>query len=73
IHNWPWTTFGPDGFTSPADPNSFPTPTRTLTVEEVAALKVTGIQGGAQSIALRSSNGKVFMLALRPLLPGEKN
>ena len=73
IHDWPWTTFGPDGFTSPADPNSFPTPTRTLTAEEVAALKVTGIQGGAQSIVLRTSNGKVFMLALRPLLPGEKN
>jgi hypothetical protein len=73
IHDWPWTGFGPDGFTAPADPNGVQTPTRTLTADEVAALKVTGIQGGAQSIAIKASNGKVFLLALRPLLPGEKN
>lgn len=73
VHDWPWTAFGPDGFTAPADPNSFPTPTRTLTVDEVAALKVSGIEGGAQSIALRTSDGKVFLLALRPLLPDEKS
>jgi hypothetical protein len=72
IHDWPWTAFGPDGFTAPVDPNTFPTPTRTLTAGEVAALKVTGVQGGAQSIALRTSDGKVFLLALRPLLPDEK-
>lgn len=72
IHDWPWTTFGPDGFTAPVDPNSFPTPTRTLTAGEVAALKVNGIDGGAQSIVLRTSDGKVYVLALRPLLPDEK-
>jgi hypothetical protein len=72
IHDWPWTAFGPDGFSAPADPNSFPTMTRTLTADEVDALNVKGIEGGAQSIALRTSDGKVFLLALRPLLPGEK-
>ena len=73
IHDWPWTTFGPDGFTSAADPNSLPTPMRTLTADDVAALKVSGIEGGAQSIALKTADGKVFLLGLRPLLPGEKS
>jgi hypothetical protein len=73
VHDWPWTTFGPDGFTSAADPNSLPTPTRTLSADEVAVLKVNGIEGGAQSIALRASDGKLFLLGLRPLLPDEKS
>jgi hypothetical protein len=73
IHDWPWTAFGPDGFTNPADPNSFPTPIRTLTAAEVAALKVNGVEGGAQSIALRTSAGKRYLLGLRPLLPDEKS
>jgi hypothetical protein len=73
LRNWPWTAFGPDGFTSPADPNGNQTPTRTLTAAEVAALKVDGIEGGAQSIALRTSNGRIFLLGLRPLLPDEKS
>ncbi len=73
VHDWPWTAFGPDGFTAPADPNGFSIPTRTLTDADVAALKVPGVGGGAQSIALRTTDGKVFLLALRPLLPGEKN
>ncbi|MEO8228268.1 MAG: hypothetical protein ABI628_00750 [Chloroflexota bacterium] len=73
IRDWPWTTFGPDGFTAPADPNGNQTPTRTLTADEVAALKISGLEGGAQSIALRTSNGKILLLGLRPLLPGEKS
>jgi hypothetical protein len=73
IRDWPWMAFGPDGFTSPADPNGNQTPTRTLTADEVASLKVSGIEGGAQSIALRTSNGKIFLLGLRPLLPDEKS
>lgn len=73
VRDWPWTAFGPEGFTAPADPNGNQTPTRTLTAGDVAALKVSGLEGGAQSIALRASNGKIFLLGLRPLLPGEKS
>ncbi len=71
-HDWPWT-FGPDTFTAPADPSAFATPTRTLTADDVAALKVSGTSGGAQSIALRTDDGKVYLLSLRPLLPDEKS
>jgi hypothetical protein len=69
---WPWT-FGPDSFKAPPDPNGFANQTRTLTAEDVAALKVDGISGGAQSIALRTDDGKVFVLSVRPLLPDEES
>lgn len=69
--DWPWT-FGPDGFKAPADPSAFASQTRTLTADDVAALKINGIAGGGQSIALRTTDGKVFLLSLRPLLPDEK-
>jgi hypothetical protein len=73
VHEWPWTAFGLDGFTVPPEDTGFQIPTRTLTAAEVAVLKVSGIQGGAQNIVLRSSDGKNFLLALRPLLPDEKS
>ncbi len=69
-HAWPWT-FGPDGFKAPADPSAFASLTRTLTADDVAALGISGIAGGAQSIALRTAGGKVYTLSLRPLLPDE--
>lgn len=71
IRTWPWM-FGPDDFKAPADPNASASQTRTLTADEVAALKVDGIAGGAQSIALRTKDGRAFLLSLRPLLPDEK-
>jgi hypothetical protein len=67
--DWPWTAFGPDTFSSPTDSYAFPT--RRLTSDEVAALKLTGLEGGAQGIALRAPDRKVYLLALRPLLPDE--
>ena len=47
-------------------------PTRTLTAADVAALGIDDVEGGAESIALKTSDGKVYALALRPLLPDEK-
>ncbi len=69
---WPWTEFGPSGFKPSTDPSSMQTPTRTLTAADVAALGVDGVAGGAQSILLKTSDGRVFTLTLRPLLPDEK-
>ncbi len=46
-------------------------PTRTLTAADVAALHLEGVEGGASSIALKTADGKVYLLALRPLLPDE--
>jgi hypothetical protein len=67
---WPWTSFGPADF-RPSGPDGLAVPTRSLTTADVAALKLEGVEGGASSIALRTANGKVYLLALRPLLPDE--
>jgi hypothetical protein len=70
IRDWPWA-FGPDGFDAAANGNGFDVPTRTLSADEVAVLKVADVVGGAQSIALRAKNGTAYLLSLRPLLPDE--
>ncbi len=70
---WPWTGFGPDGFTSSSAPGAMPIPTRTLSAADVEALGITDLEGGADAIALKTAAGKVYLLALRPLLPDERS
>jgi hypothetical protein len=70
---WPWTTFGPDGFAVSSDPVAMQVPTRTLSAADVAALSIDGLEGGADSMALKTSDGKIHVLALRPLLPDERS
>lgn len=70
--DWPWTAFGPSDFSASGDPNAMPTPTRTLTASEVAALQREGLEGGADSIPLHTSDGHDYLLSLRPLLPDER-
>ena len=49
-----------------------PMPTHTLTANQAAALGVASYQGGFQNLTLAAPNtGKVYSLALRPLLPDE--
>lgn len=69
--DWPWTAFGPDGFTVTADPNIFEMGSRTLTAAEVAALGLADLEGGAQGIPLRAPDAKLHILSLRPLLPDD--
>ena len=52
---WPWTTFGPDGFTVSSDPGAMQVPTRTLSADDVAALSSRRARGrrrldGAQDV-----------------------
>ena len=70
---WPWTTFGPDGFAVSSDPVAMQVPTRTLSADDVAALSIDGLEGGADSMALKTSDGKIHVLAVRPLLPDERS
>jgi hypothetical protein len=70
---WPWATFGPDGFTVSSDPGAMQVPTRTLSADDVAALSIDGLEGGADSMALKTSDGKIHVLAVRPLLPDERS
>lgn len=68
---WPWPELTPADFVQPADPNAPQFPMHTLTSAQVAALGLTGIDGGFASLALRDPDGKTWNLALRPILPDE--
>ena len=70
--DWPWKDLEPRDFTAVTDPNAMPMPTHTLTANQAAALGVASYQGGFQNLTLAAPNtGKVYSLALRPLLPDE--
>lgn len=64
---WPWLDINPTDFT--AGENTFLL-LRTMTPAEVAKLGITSIDGGLMGLTLQI-DGKLFSLALRPLLPDE--
>jgi hypothetical protein len=70
---WPWPAIKPTDFKAGAgDGTSGPTlPHRTLTPDELGALGLTGIEGGAQGLVLKGPDGKAYSLILRPLLADE--
>ncbi len=69
---WPWADIKPADFPFPADPNAFQMAQRALTAADVAKLGIDTVEGGAQGITLVGpSDGKIYALSLRPLLPDE--
>lgn len=72
VRAWPWKDIKPADFVNPADPNAFQRATRTMTPEEVANLGVDGPEGGFGGMVLSGpGDGKLYSLAVRPLLPDE--
>ena len=72
VRDWPWVDIQPSDFAFPADPNALRMGTRTLTPEEAAAVGVQGFENGIMSgVYLRASDGTVYSLVIRPLLPDE--
>jgi hypothetical protein len=69
---WPWPDIKPADFAAPADPEAISFPRRTLTAADVAKLKLKEIEGGLLGIPVNAPDGKIYTLALRPLLPDEK-
>jgi hypothetical protein len=73
VREWPWPDLAPADFALPADPNTLQVQTRVLTPAEAAAVGVDGFEGGIVGGAfLRAPDGKLYSLALRPLLPDEE-
>jgi hypothetical protein len=42
-----------------------------MTADDIARLKLTGIEGGFQGLVLKDPAGKLYTLSARPLLPGD--
>ena len=71
FRDWPWTDLAPSDFAPPEDPMALPQGTRTLTPEQAAAVGVEGFEGGILGgVYFRDDAGKIYSLAMRPLLPG---
>jgi hypothetical protein len=72
--DWPWPPLKladfPPGPADGSGPTTFPH--RTMTLDEVAALKLDGIEGGVQGLTIKGPDGKLYSLVLRPLLADEK-
>ncbi len=68
---WPWPDLTPADFVQPADPDAPQFPIHTLTAAHVAALGLTGIEGGFAALPIAGPDGKSYTLALRPILPDE--
>lgn len=64
---WPWPDIKPGDFV--AGENTF-FQLRTLSPAEAAVLEIPSIEGGIQGLTLQAA-GKLYSLALRPLLPDE--
>jgi len=69
VADWPWTDLQPSDFIAGA--NDFLL-LHTLTPAQVAALAVPGVEGGMLGLNIQK-DGKLYSLALRPLLPDEKS
>jgi hypothetical protein len=73
IADWPWADLKPSDFKLPADANSLQQGTAILTPEQAAAVGVEPYENGISSgVFVKASDGKVFSLVIRPLLPDEK-
>lgn len=69
---WPWPAVKVTDFK--ADVNAaggIQLPHRTMSPDEVAALKLGDIPGGVQGVTLAAPDNKTYALVLRPLLPSE--
>ena len=53
------------------DPNGLQFPHATLTTDQVAALGLKGFEGGFFGTPLKGSDGKPYILAVRPILPDD--
>jgi hypothetical protein len=73
VRQWPWPDLKVTDFKPDADPSGLQFPQRTMTAEEIAKLDVTDFQGGFQGLVLTGSDGKLYTLSVRPLLPDDKS
>ena len=71
LRAWPWDDIAVADFQPAGDPNGPPFPFTVMTSEQVAELGVTDFTGGFQNLVITGSDGVLYTMAVRPLLPGE--
>jgi hypothetical protein len=68
---WPWPDLTVGDFKPDADPNGLQFPHATLSPDQVAKVGVEGFEGGFFGTPLKGSDGKPYILAVRPILPDD--
>jgi hypothetical protein len=68
---WPWPELAPGDFTASGENAFFRS--AVLTPEQVEALGLGELRGGAQGIVLTDPEGQLVSFALRPLFPDEES
>ena len=68
---WPWPDLTIDDFTVGDGIAAPGFPHKTLTADELAAMDVGDVTGGAQGLYLDGPDGKLYSVVIRPLLPEE--
>jgi hypothetical protein len=69
--DWPWPDLAVGDFKAGDGTNGPTFPHRTLTADQVAALNLGDVSGGAQGLIVKAPNDKTYTVILRPLLPDE--
>ena len=73
VHLWPWPDRSPGDWTLPVDPERPQLPTLVMTPAEISAIGIPEASGGLLNLLLQGPDGKVYTLAVRPLLPDEED
>jgi len=68
---WPWSDLEPADFVAPDPPDGFGFASRVLTDDQLTALGLGVPKGAVSGLTVNGPDGKVYGLALRPLLPDE--
>jgi hypothetical protein len=68
---WPWPDLTVADFPAGDGSSAQAFPHRTLTADEVAAMGLGDVSGGAQGLIVRAPDEKTYTVVLRPLLPDE--
>jgi hypothetical protein len=73
VLDWPWPVIHPWDFVAAnVGTTGPPVPHRTMSLDEVAMLKLTDIAGGVSGLVLHGPDDKTYSLVLRPLLGDEQ-
>ena len=70
--SWPWTDLTVADFVLRPEQDAPQFPIHTLTPAQVAALGLTGIDGGFSGLSLVGTDGTAYSFSLRPILPDEQ-
>ncbi len=69
---WPWKDLAPTDFAAADNAGASGFPVRVMSAKELAVLDLGDLKGGVQGLYAEASDGKIYSIGVRPLLPDEE-